>query len=174
MIKGLPRAKSRGFTLIEMLVYTAIIAGVFALVLSGMIGLYQASRSARLSRTVNVSAVTALERVSREIRDSESVVVTSSTLGTSPGVLTITTDNASAAGGSYEFSLADSQLQIEDSAGAEVLTSSEVEVTELVFWHSVSANGEAVRVKLTARAVSSSTVPSRTYYSTVVLRESYE
>ncbi|MEK7535475.1 MAG: type II secretion system protein [Patescibacteria group bacterium] len=166
--------KNKGFTLIELVVYTAIVAVIFALVLTGMIGLYRSSRVARLSRTVNISAVTALERISREVRDAGTVMTASSTLNTNPGVLTIETDNASTTGGAYTFSVSSGRVQIADNTSTQFLTSSDVNVSELTFWLATSTNGEAVRVKIIAAPVASSTLPARTFYSTTVLRESYE
>lgn len=163
----------RGFSLIEVVVYTAIIAGVLGIVLAGMLSLYQAGQKSRLTRNVNLSGTIGLERMSREVRDASSIVTVGSTFGSDPGVLIISTDNASTTGGTYKFYLSDGKLQIENSLGPVALTGGEAQITDLIFWHVVATNSEAVRIKLTVADVASSTSESRTFYNTVVLRGSY-
>lgn len=165
--------KVRGFTLIEMLVYVSIIAGVFVMVLSGMISLYHSSQEARISRAMNLSASVALERMTREIREAKSILVASSTLTTTPGTLVIKTDNASTTGWYYKFNLATSTIFITANAASTSITSSDVDITDLRFWRIVATNSEAVRIKLSVTDAASTT-PVRTFYSTVVLRESYQ
>ena len=171
--RGLSQAKLRGFTLIEMVVYIAIIAVVFALVLTGMISLYRASTTARESREQNLAATIALERMSREIRDAKSILVASSTFSTTPGKLVIKTDNASTTGGYYTFNLATSSVFITANAASSTLTGSEARVTELRFWRIVATNSEAVRIKMSVTN-KASTTDVRTFYDTIVLRESYD
>jgi len=160
--------------LIEMVVYVAIIAAVFALMLTGMISLYNASQTARTSRALNLSAATTLERLSRELRDGSSIITASSTLGSSPGILVIETDNASTTGGTFTFSLSGGKVYLTDSTGAKALSATEVNVSELTFWHATGTNGQAVRARITVEPVASSSVAARTFYSSTVLRESYE
>ena len=163
----------QGYTIIELVVYSAIMAGIFVLVVSGMTALYSISIHARHSRSVNNASATGMERMIREIRDAESVLVSSSTLGNSHGSLVINSDNASTTGGTYTLSISGGKLQITNSAGSAALTGSDTKVEELIFWHFVSSNSEAVRIKMIIENSGATTTEFRTLYDSAVLRESY-
>ena len=168
-IRGFSRAQSRGFTLAELLVYAAIMGFVLTFVIGGVISLNQAVRVSRASRDVNISAATALERMEREIKDASGVVESASTLGVSPGVLTIATTNASTTGGTIKFSISGGQVMLTTNATT-TLSSSLVNVSRLVFYLATSTNSATVRVEMT---LSGTSTQSRNYYDTAVLRESY-
>ncbi|HEY4518445.1 MAG TPA: prepilin-type N-terminal cleavage/methylation domain-containing protein, partial [Candidatus Paceibacterota bacterium] len=136
--------KTRGFTLAELLVYAAIMGFVLIFVIGGMISLNHSVIASRASRDVNISAATALERMVRELKDADSVLETGSTLGVSPGVLTIATDNASTTGGTMKFSLSGGQVMLTTNSTSS-LSASNVSVSRLVFYLATSTHSLAVR-----------------------------
>jgi type II secretory pathway pseudopilin PulG len=164
--------KSSGFTLVEILVYTGIIAIVFVLVLTGIINLWRASETVRVARDLNLSAASAMESMTREIHQATSVLAASSTFGTTPGVLVLATDSASTTGGYYRFFVSGSKLYLTGGATTQQLTSGNVSVTSLTFWNATSTNSEAVRVRMVVSSTRPTTT-TRTIYGTAVLRGSY-
>ncbi|HEY4483038.1 MAG TPA: hypothetical protein VI953_02585 [Candidatus Paceibacterota bacterium] len=161
--------KTRGFTIPELLVYAAIMGFVTAFVIGGMLSLNKSVVVSRASRDVNISAATALERMVRELKDASGVVEVASVLGVNPGVLTITTTNASTTGGTMKFSLSGGQIMLTTNATSS-LTAGSVNVSRLVFYNATSTNSSAVRIEMT---VLSTSTQNRYYYDTAVLRESY-
>jgi len=160
----------RGFTIIELLIYTAILGFVFAFVIGGMLALNRAVVNGRGSRDLNTSAAVALERIVRETKDASSVDVANSILGVHPGKLVLNTSNASTTGGTMEFYISDGQIMIKQGVSTVSLTSASVQISDLVFHYISTTNSMALRVELT---VESSSSPQRMFFDTAVLRESY-
>ncbi len=169
--RNFSRHQRGGYSTAELLVYTFILGFILAFVASGVVALHKSVVRARSSRDVNVSAVTGLERMVREIKDATSVSTTTSTLGTSPGKLVLTTTNASTTGGTMDFSILGGMIMLhQGSNGTTTLTAANVTISRLVFYAITSTNSQSVRVELTAQTT---TTPARTFYDTAVLRESY-
>lgn len=167
--------KHFGFTLIELVVYAALVTVVGGIVLGLMVPMYRAGAEARISRMINTSGATMLERLLRETKDAESIKLASSTFATSPGVFVINSSNASTTGGTMKFSLSGGRGLLTFGDGStQFLTSSQTHIAELSFWRLVATSSEGVRVKLviTDTAAASST-RTRTFYSSAVLRGSY-
>lgn len=167
--RGSFKGHSGGFSIPELLVYAAIMGFVLSFVIGGMLSLNRSVVLSRASRDLNISAATALERIEREIKDASSILLASSTLGVSPGVLTLVTTNASTTGGTMKFSLSGGKI-ILTTDGAIALTASDINVSRLVFYRASSTNSLAVRVEMT---LSSTSTQARNFYDTAVLRESY-
>lgn len=123
-----------------------------------------------IAREMNESASLALERIVRDIRNSETVDVGQSTLGTSPGVLTLT-----AGATTTEFAVNGGRLEVsEEGVLVGPLTTDAVSVDAFTAWHYVGANTELVRVRLTLTHTADTASSTRTYYGSAVLRGSYE
>ncbi|HEU4677668.1 MAG TPA: type II secretion system protein [Candidatus Paceibacterota bacterium] len=160
----------RGFTLIEMLVYVS----VMLLIAVGLITTFHSLDTVLLKnrddRALTESASVALERMGSALRGATIVDTGASTLGTSPGVLTLI-----AGATTTTFSLSGGRVILSEN-GEEVgpLTGSDVTVDDLRFTHYVGTATELVRVALTLTRVGSVSTSTRTFYSSEVLRGSYE
>src|SRR4051812_39663825 len=86
-----PTSSKKGFSLIEMLIYIAILTIIFLMIVETIIGFSSSYRTLGAQRIIEHSAMESLERLTRDIRGATSVDVLNSTLGTSPGVLKLTT-----------------------------------------------------------------------------------
>jgi len=164
---------SSGFTLIEMIVYTAILSIVFVIVVNTLLVLSRSYRSIKLTNDINNSASLALERLTRDIRSAESVNTSSSVIGSSPGelVLNATIDGSST---TLDFYVNNGALML-DVGGVLLgsLTRDNIEVTNLVFRHRMGTNGETVKIEMTLRGTEKNVIKEENFYSTVVLRGSY-
>ena len=87
--KGLPRAGSRGFSLVEVMVYIFILVFMLVVVIEVVVSITRASRVISSARAIENSAVLSIERLTREMRLADSVVVASSTLAVHPGRLAL-------------------------------------------------------------------------------------
>lgn len=160
----------RGFTLIEMLVYIAVMllvttAGIMTYLSLDMVLL----RNATERRLTNAADV-AIERMVRDIRAAESVNGGLSTLGTSPGVLVLVDGSTTTT-----FSLSGGKVMVNVN-GTDIgpLTGEGVTVDALTFTDYVGTDTELVRVALQLTASSSAASSTRTFYTSAVLRGSYE
>ena len=85
----LKNSKNRGYLLIEMVIYVSLLTIIFIVAINMLLSFSQSYRTLSALRLAEHSAVDSLERISRDIRLASSVDSGNSTLGTSPGVLTL-------------------------------------------------------------------------------------
>lgn len=156
---------SRGFTLVEMIVYVAILALVSAVSVQLIFSLNDMIAKYRAQQLVFRSATTALERVLYDVRDAESV---SSYSYTSPGSLTLSGGSDTMAYGTVSDVLRVTQGGVDLGP----LTEDGVVVGELRFY-AYSDVTDMVRVKMTLSATVGKSTVTRTFYAGGVLRGSY-
>lgn len=165
----------RGFSLIEMLVYLAVIAVMLAVIVTTLTSFSGAYHSFVLDRRIHAAAGAALERMVREVRGGTSIDVATSTLGAHPGTLTINTVNDTGDPVTRTFAVNAGVLELsEDGVLRGPLTSSNVAITNLVFRHLDNGVSEGVRIELTVQASRKSTVREANFYAFTVLRGSLE
>ncbi len=168
----------RGFGLIEMIIYTAILSAVSVFVIAGLLKTIQAFNVYRVNRYINNSGVAAMERIITELRFANNVVTGSSVFDTHPGRLTLDTiDPATEAVTTVEFFASSTELMLKKGSQAAVaLTPSPIELTNLVFRQvatTTNPNSKAVKVELELKGKRGNYQKSVKFYSTVVLRGSY-
>ena len=160
-------------TLIEIVVYTAILFILTLVVVNVVIAMNRTYRTFTSLSTVETSAEVSLERMTREIRDATSVDTAQSTLGSSPGQLMLNTTDASGTATTIQFFTLGQTLRVKE-AGVDVgPLSGAARVSNLVFRKLVSAQATAVKIEMTLESGSGSNYESKQFYSTVVLRGSY-
>src|SRR3989344_3684025 len=123
------RAYQRAFSLVEMLIYAAILA--LALVI------------------IAQSGASAFDRLTRDIRQSQSINVAGSTLGAHPGKLILNTSTASGTPATLEFYVESGALNVkQDSVFLGALTSPKVAVSNLIFRSISTAESSGVKIEL--------------------------
>lgn len=158
-----------GYTLIEMLVYAALFVIASVVIVDGLLVATRLFARTKETRLLRISAETAMERIIREIRLANAVDMATSTLGTSPGVLMLNTiDPVTETPTTIRFALAGGRITIKKSASpAEYLTSEKITVSNLVFSHILNGSvSQAARIEFT--------IGGKNFYSTAVLRRSYQ
>ncbi|HEY4515005.1 MAG TPA: hypothetical protein VJJ22_02495 [Candidatus Paceibacterota bacterium] len=176
MIKK-PYILERGTTLLETLVTTALLAFILMFVIYSVLNMNKSVTTVLVSRDINNTATAALDRMSRSIRDAMSVDEVNSIFDTSPGKLIITSANAVGGEGEISFYIdLDSNLLIKDGiAPAMPLLTDNVIVESIIFRHLKTGKGDGVRVELTViNSKPDNVSQTRKFYSTIVLRESYQ
>lgn len=149
-------AADRGATILEFLVYIAVVGMV--LVSATLFALEFASAQAKQAAFSEVArnGQYALARMGIEVREASGINAGSSTFGTTPGALSLS--KASAGIDPTVFSVSSGALSIQQGTGAVTpLTSSKVQVTEFIV-DDVGTSGRtrAVRVRLKLRFVNTS------------------
>jgi len=86
--------KTRGLSLIEIVVYIAILSLLSVVVVGILLSLSGVYAELVITKRMNTSAAAALDRMAREVRSAMSVDTASSTLGASPGLLVLSGEDA--------------------------------------------------------------------------------
>jgi len=165
----------RGFTLVEMVVYVAVIAVIFAVVVNTILSVSSAWGNARVKRNLMQQGGATMERILREIRLADSVNVGGSTLGVHPGILELATIQSPSdeTALTRSFLLSSTTLMMSENSVNTPLTSG-VDITNLIFYKITNGNiSEGVRVMLTVEDGVGRYYQSRNFYGTAVLRRSY-
>lgn len=160
--------QTRGYTLLEILVYASLLALLIALMSNAVAVLTRYTIDAKTERVLRSSAEAALERIVREVRFAETVNTGASTLNAHPGVLALTSiDPFTEAPQTVTFSVSNNRVAVQKGANPiEYLTSDNAQVTNLIFRRIVSGTvSESVRTELT--------IDGEKFYTTTVLRRSY-
>ncbi len=169
-INSIEKTVRRGFSMIEMIVYIAVLAMTFAIVINTVISFASSYREITALRATEYSATAALERMTREIRAASSVDMTNSILNSNPGTLTLikTVNGVST---TTKFYVASSTLKVDiNNVYSGPLTASNAAVTSLVFTVLTSGNSTAVKIDMTVVGRSNSVTKTKNYHSTIILK----
>ncbi|MFC1757006.1 PilW family protein [Patescibacteria group bacterium] len=156
--------RKNGFTLVEILIYIAILAVVSVVIVNSLLVMMKSFHGYRIARFVNVNGAMAIERVVREIRFAGDIGE-ESILDVSPGKLVF---------GDLEIFVSNSELMLKDGdADAVSLTSDKVQVENLVFKEIETINSKAVKIEVEFKSSRGTYQKTAKFYDTVVLRGSY-
>ena len=154
----------KGYTLLETVVYVGILAVIAVLALGSILSVYRAFGKTKVERRLALNGDVAIERMVRGIRGATSTDVAASVFGANPGILKI---------GGTKFSLLGSVLQVAESGGAPQDLTSDANVSNLVFYRTVSANSEIIKIEMTLQAGTGIFQKSKNFYGAAVLRGAY-
>ncbi|MDO8564682.1 MAG: hypothetical protein Q7R88_01675 [bacterium] len=127
----------------------------------------------RAKQVLETDAAIALERITREVRDAESVALGGSVLGSHPGVLVLNSTTLDGAPRTVEFLIVNGLLTLKENGVSVGALTGESAIRTLIFRRIATARSEGVKVELTLQegvGVASST---ESFYATAVLRDSY-
>ena len=153
--------KTRGFSLIEILVYIVILVFMLAIILEVVISITRSDRVIRSARNIENSAILSMERITREVRQADSITVAE--LGT----LTLGKE-----GGTTEFYLSNSRIFMKEN-GIDIgaITSTSTRVTSLKFSRFASSTVELVRTEFALESGTSTHYRTETFYTSVIKRK---
>jgi prepilin-type N-terminal cleavage/methylation domain-containing protein len=152
---ALANAKAnKGFTLTEVLIYSAILAIISLVVLVFINQLLGVNETTRRARESTDNARRSIDTIAQEVRHAESVYTPTSSFGSSPGQLSLETTRDVPANEEttyVDFYVDNQQLFVKrEGQNAQLLTSEKVRVTSLTFTNLVGATTwPAVRISLT-------------------------
>jgi Tfp pilus assembly protein PilW len=166
----------RGFTLIEFLVYSAIIVVVGVISVEFIINIYSGKAKAQAYFEVQENARLAMERITQEIHGARAIGASNFgvNLAATPGAK-LSLDMRDASLNPTEFDVAGSALRIKQgAAGPYELTNNQVRVTNLVFRNFSSPDGRSknIGIELTIEYVNPSGLPE--WQASVSLRSAVE
>ena len=155
-----PIASTAGFSLIEMLLYVALVATIISSVVFFGIWIIQVSAKSRVNSEVLVNARRAMETMVYEIRKSQSVYAPTSVFDSSPGQLSLEQTNVAGSDESsnfIDFFICGQALCLKrEKTNPVALTNSSVRVTSLIFSQRLnSIDNPSLQIKLRVESLSS-------------------
>lgn len=163
---------TKGFSLVEMLVYIAVLVMISTAVVSTYLSLDSVLARNQTERAVTKAAAAAMEHMLRDIRAASTVNTAERSL---PDELAVDRGLST----TTEFYLVDERIYVDvNDQTIGPITPEEVSVSDLTFDHhehtGTSLETEAVRISFTIAVETKSASTTRTFYSSAVLRDSYE
>jgi len=163
-----------GFTLIEMIVYVAILSAVFILVVNTILIVSRSYSAIKVTSDINSSASISLERLIREIRLASGVDTIQSNLGTHPGRLFLNTVDSLGAPMTLDFYIENNLLKLKKNGVLSgTLVRDNIQVTNLIFRHIELGVSEAVKIEMRIQGTEGKSTKTEDFYGTAVLRGSY-
>ena len=165
------RSTTEGFSLLEMLFYIAILVLLLAVIMNMVVSVVRSGRIINALRNVENSAIVSLERITRELRQAESVNVSLSTLDSNPGKLVLEGIDETGSPRTVEFYLSLGRLFLKEN-GVDVgaLSQSDAQVSSLIFRRFAGPNAEGIRIEMTLESGTSTHYRSEKFYSSAILR----
>ena len=137
-------ASISGFTLIEMIIYVAIIGGVIASFVSYSLSIGESRNKSYVAQEVHANSRLALDVVTNSIRSANGINVGASTFDADPGILSLSMANLTLNPTIIDLSADDGILRITQGANAPIeITNPNVKVTNLIFENLTSTGGKA-------------------------------
>lgn len=159
----------RGYALLEIVIYVAILAVIAVLVVGSVLSVYQAFVKMRVERKLALNGDVAMETLIRDIRAASGYDTGVSVFGASPGVLKINAQNST-----EKFFLSGTVLQTQKGAApAENLTSSDVKVASLIFYATSTVNSKMVTIRMSLQAGGGVFQKTKNFYGSAVMRGVY-
>ena len=167
------RNKRSGFTLVEMIIYIAFFAILSVLAVEAIMVVMRSFYSLRLTQSINQSATTALERMSREVRNAYDIDTAESIFNANPGRLTLRTKDAGGANTTVEFYVNGGQIGIKEGGiDKGSLMAKSTTVTNLVFRQITTSNSKAVKIEMSLHDAHGVLTRDAVFYDTILLRGS--
>jgi type II secretory pathway pseudopilin PulG len=166
----LGRRREQGFTLIEMLVYIAILMIVVGGALTLIFALGGRLSEQRADQLVTKSAQATLDHMLYSIRSSDTINDANTSSLVSPGVLVLTQGTTT-----HKYGLTSGQVVYTKNGVVQgPLTDARVQVDELRFFVYDNVNTEMVRVEMTLTAMIGKATTTKSFSAGATLRGSYD
>lgn len=162
---------TRGISTVEVIVYIAILFVLMTTIVSSTLQMTTYLREVKKYNETRRSGALAMERMIREIRLMDSVVVASSTLGSSPATLGLLGPN------NTSLLLAvtgQSTIQMtKNGTTTEILSSRDVTISNFIFRMSTTTKSIGIKIEMTLSSETGGDPMSQDFYGSAVLRSSY-
>lgn len=165
-----------GFTLMETLIYIAIIGGIIGTFVSFSLNISNTRDKSYAQTEVQANARIAMDIITQKIQSASSISTTQSVFGVNPGVLYLTVANNALNPTIINLSEINGQLQIkEGSASTTVITTNRVQIFNLVFTNlSTSSTRENIGLDLGVQYITSTYINyqfNQSLHTSISLRE---
>jgi len=162
------RMKSKGFTLVETLIYLGLFVMLIIVIIDSISAISTSYKNIKELRAIESSAMASMDRMISEIRNANSVDTADTTFNSNPGQLSLINGTST-----RKFYVLNNRLMINEDGSIGPLTGSDIKVTSLIFRSIATTTSSAVKIELSLRNVASSTSLTENFYMTATLRGSY-
>ena len=164
----------RGFSLIEMLFYVAILSLSLLAVTQTLLVVTRSYGTLRAAERVEQEAAGGVERILREVRDANDIDDAGSVFGAHPGKLLLQSTTVLGSPRTVEFSLDGGKLSLKENGSVTgLLTSQNTTISSLVFRKISTTRSKGVKIEMTMQSGSGPSLRTENFYTTAVLRDSY-
>lgn len=162
----------KGYSILETLIYSAILALIAALSVASIISSWKGLQKSRVEGGLASNGEFVLERITRDIRLAENVGL-GSLFSASPGVLELVFASTT-----VKYSVSGQTIQRQEgSAGPENLTSLNARDLSLTFWQetvfSSKVSSRIVKIEFTLESGEGNLVKQKKFFGSAVLRGEY-
>lgn len=163
--------KNLGVSILETLVYLAILASVLVFTVNTLISLNASFTGIMISNDMNLAAKTALERITGEVRKAERVDETASVLDVNPSVLALATTDDNENPTTILFSVENGALRVTSAGGdTRILTTGDIIVTNFTAHRIDTGRSNVVTILLELNGIRGKTTVSDTFHTAAVTR----
>jgi type II secretory pathway pseudopilin PulG len=168
-------SKQGGYSFIELIVYVTVLSFMMVVIVSSLVGISRVYRKVRILELVHSNISTSIETITGEIRTATSADVAASTFDSTSGVLKLNSVDLNGDAKTVTFSISSGQLYIsENGSSLGPVTSSNATISEMYFEHIDQSSSDAIKFYITITVGSGEFQKTETFYSTIVMRGSYE
>lgn len=169
------RKSRRGVTLVELIIYIALLGLISFLVIGAIVQMARAFVAFQVTQSITNSGNIAMERMAREVRNAKAIKAASSTFDVHPGRLVLFIDDIdTGASTTIDFFVSTSTLWAQVGTDSpEPLLAASTTVDNLVFREITSSTTKAVKTEMTISLTKGTTTRSANFYNTVLLRKTF-
>ncbi len=172
MLKKIKQQKIQGFTLVEMMIYLALMTVIAVVIVQSIVVVLKSNRKGFAESNLRNTAYSALEGMVREIHASDSTIIASGSL------LQLNQSNPIA--NVVQFSTSsDARLNMYEGGSTSTLSyfgpliSKDVIVKNLIFTNINTGKSQAVRIQINLTTAVDGQTKSEWFYDTAILKGSY-
>jgi hypothetical protein len=166
--------KNKGFSMPEILVYIAIMTVVMFVIVNVVLVVSKSLNKSSEYNNIKNSAISGLEKITKETRLSTSIDLNSSVFNSPSGVLVLNSKDENGLLRVTKFYLDGDVVKVfVDGNYLNTITYSDTKVLSLYFVPIETGNSQAVKIEMVVGSENENSQISERFYSTVVLRNSY-
>ena len=168
------KRKTGGYSLIELIIYMALMTLLLAGVVQSTLLLTQGYRNVKAVRNIENSAIYSMDRMVREIRNAVSIDGSQTSYNTAQGSLKLNTTDDSGTAETVRFYVTGGKVMFQRN-GSDVgpLSVSSATVSSLVFRSIATSTSQAIKIELTVESGTSTSYFTKNFYETATIRGSY-
>lgn len=165
----------KGFALVETIMYVGIIAVMSVFIINMILSMFFAFANARDIRRLTLDGTIALERITREIRLANAVNGTS-VFDIHPSSLALASVMGSndPTPATKEFLVINGRIAMRTNGNLEYLVSPQTTTSLFIMRHIKTARSEGIKIEFTIERDTRKGPLARSFYTSVILRGSYE
>lgn len=166
--------RMRGYSLVELIIYMALMTVLLAGVVQSTLLLTQGYRNVKAVRNIENSAIYSMDRMVREIRNAKSVDGSQTTYNSAAGSLKLNTTDDVGTAQTVRFYLSGGKLMLQRN-GADIgpLSVSSANVSSLIFRLISTSTSQAIKIELTVESGTSTAYFTKNFYETATIRGTY-